>query len=111
MPPGARPLGPEWRLSRRLAPWGCHCTLQPLARPLAHAQLAVAAGRLPAGSVWGDAGHRVAASRTPELPLLDTSPLDTSPQDRCVDRGPPSCGLFSGDRVRNLIQVSGSIPF
>ncbi|XP_051025280.1 alpha-1,3-mannosyl-glycoprotein 4-beta-N-acetylglucosaminyltransferase-like protein MGAT4D [Acomys russatus] len=54
----------------------------PPARPLAHAQLAVAAGRLPAGSVWGDAGDRVAASRTPELPLLDTNP-----QDRCVDRG------------------------
>lgn len=105
-PQGARPLGPERRLSRQLALWGCHCILHPPTRPLAHAQLAVAAGRLPAGSVWGDARHRVAASRTPELPLLDTSQ-----QDRCVDRGPPSCGLFSEDGVRNQIQVPGSILF
>ncbi|XP_076429709.1 calmegin-like [Peromyscus maniculatus bairdii] len=68
----------------------------PPARPLAHTQLAVAAGRLPAGSVWGDAGDRVAASRTPELPLPDTSP-----QDRCVDRG-------AG--VRNRVRMPGLHP-
>lgn len=69
-----------------------------LRRPLAHAQLAVAAGRLPAGSVWGDAGDLIAASRTPELLLLLP---DTSPQDRCVDRGV---------EVRNRVRMPGPHP-
>lgn len=64
--------------------------------PLAHAQLAVAAGWLPPGSVWGDAGDCVAASRTPELPLRDTNP-----QDRCV---------ICGAGVRNRVRMPGPHP-